>query len=104
MSQLEKPEIVEGKIIKVMRKNPDNIRLVPANDLVVTHTKNEFYLTFSIFEPPPILDKEELAQLEEADAIATAKLVISPEFAEAVVTVLSRNVEAYKQHAGQEDK
>lgn len=85
-----------GKEVKIIRKNPDNIRAIPVNDLIVTHSNSEFFLTFSLIEPPAILEQKELSDLNEVEAIARAKFVISPEFAEAITNVLSKNIEKFR--------
>ena len=94
---MEDPKKVLGKHLKIVRKNPDNIRSIWVNDFLVTHSRSEFFLIFSAFEPPAILDENEFNKLEEIEAVARARLVISPEVAEAMSKALSINIEGYKQ-------
>lgn len=82
--------------LKINRVNPDNIRPILANDLLVNHTENEFFLTFSILEPPAILSQEDLGKTSEVSAITRAKIVISPKFLESIIKVLTVNYEKHK--------
>jgi hypothetical protein len=95
--EAEHTKLGVGKQVRIKRLNPDGIRSVPANDLIITHSKQEFYLTFSSIEPPPILEEKDLEDLEQVDALARSKLVISLDFSEAILKALSMNIEAFKQ-------
>jgi len=90
---------MENKIlreIKIIRSNPNSVSPTHVNDLLVTHDGKEFFLQFLEIEPPALLDKEELAKLESVQAIVKVKLVISPEFLEAMIKALSETFEKYK--------
>ena len=84
--------------LKVERTNPDNIRSVPVNDVIVTHSQNEFFITFSSVEPPAILDPNELSKLTAIDAITRSKIVVNAEFLEALIKALNINLERYKKN------
>ncbi|MFZ5515897.1 MAG: DUF3467 domain-containing protein [Candidatus Zhuqueibacterota bacterium] len=87
---------MKGKPIKIKRVNPDGVTPTHVNDMIVSHDDQEFFITFAEIEPPAILDEGELEQLTSINAIAKVKLVISPNFAEAIVRALSENIEKYK--------
>ena len=87
---------MKGKPIKIKRVNPDGVTPTHVNDMIVSHDGKEFYITFAEIEPPAILDEEELEQLSSISAVAKVKLVISPDFAEAIVRALSENIEKFK--------
>jgi len=82
--------------LKVDRINPDNIRSVPVNDIIVSHSQNEFFITLSSVEPPQILDPSELSKLTGINALTRSKIVVSPEFLESIIQALSTNLEKYK--------
>jgi hypothetical protein len=86
--------LVRSFVIK--RVNPDNVRTAPVNDFVITHVKDGFFLTFSCLEPLPILDPADYEHIDSVEAIARAKMFITPEFAESMLSTLSKNLEAYK--------
>lgn len=88
------------KKLPIVRKNTDNIRSIAVNDLAVTHSANELFLTFSTIEPPLILDMKDLDQVTEIEGIVRTKLVISLAFAEAIVKTMSKEIEAYKKGGG----
>lgn len=92
-----------GKQVAISRINPDNIRSVFANDLLVTHSDNEFFLTFSEIEIPPILEEKDLQNLTTIEAITRIKLIITPRFAEAILKTLSSNLDNYKSNRFKEN-
>lgn len=100
MADENKDVIKFEKKLLIVRKNTDNIRSVPVNDLAITHSANELFLTFSTIEPPLILDMEDLDKTTEIEGIVRAKFVISLTFAEAIVKTLSKEINAYKQGGG----
>ena len=89
-------KIKELKELRVNRINPHNVSAVHVNDMLVSHDGKEFFLHFLEIEPPVFLKDEELEKLESIDAVTKVKLVISPEFAEAVVKALSETIEKFK--------
>jgi hypothetical protein len=98
--ELEKPqeakntEKVEAvhKQIRIERVNLDNIRPVFSNDFMINRASNEYYLTFSVVEPPQIFSSDDLDAIEKVSAIAVSKIVITPEFAKELLDVLQRNL------------
>lgn len=86
----------EGRAVPIVRSNPNNIAPVFVNDFIVTFTETEYYLTFSLVEPPSVASKEELEKVTVAEAAAVTRLVITPQFAEAVARVLSEVIERRK--------
>lgn len=100
------PEI-KGKIVKkqvrILRTNPDDIKPVFANDFIVSHTDREFFFTFSIVEPKEILDPEELQKIDSLDAVAVAKIAVTPDLAERISKALSINIDGYKESQKEND-
>ena len=78
--------------IHIRRVNPLGIRSVYVNDFSVIHSPNEVYLTFSQVEPPDVSADQKLADVQTVDAVAVARLVVTPEFAKAIVTTLDENL------------
>lgn len=75
--QSKQSNFVESKEVKIKRVNPDNILPIFVNDFLITHSENEFFLTFSVIEPPAILDFEELNLINNVDAITRIKAVLT---------------------------
>jgi hypothetical protein len=94
---------VDSKQVKIVRINPDNVRLLPANDFLISHTRDEFFLTFSSIEPPSVMEQIDLENLEQVEAIARVKLVVTPQFAEAMLAALTINIESFKKDAEPDD-
>jgi hypothetical protein len=84
------------KEIKIKRVNPEGITPIHVNDMLVGHDGKEIYLTFAEIEPPLLLDEEALSQLVSVDAVTKVKLVMSPEFLDAIVKALTENLEKFK--------
>lgn len=83
------------KEIKIKRVNPNGITPIHVNDMLVSHDGTEIYLQFSEIEPPSLTD-EEISKLVSVEAVAKVKLVMSPAFLEAMVNVLTENLEKFK--------
>jgi hypothetical protein len=84
------------KQIAIIRKNPDNIRSLTVNDLIISHDANTFYLTFSLIEPPIVFNSTDLEEIENVDALTRSKLVITPAVLEVMVKTMSDNLENYR--------
>src|SRR6266542_1434580 len=84
------------KEIKIKRINPNAVTPIHVNDMLVSHDGKEIYLQFAEIEPPVLLDAEQINELNSVDAITKVKLVMSPDFLEAIVKVLSENLEKFK--------
>ena len=87
----------KGRAIPIKRTNPNHVIPTFVNDMIVTHSQNEIYVTFSVIEPPSVLSENEFEDIQSVDGIAISKLVMSPEFAEAVIKVLSENLVKFKE-------
>lgn len=90
-------EDVKKKRVKITRVDPDNILTTYVNDLAVSHSNDEFFLTFSLLEPPMIFVEGDIEGIDKAEAVARTKLVVTPEFMEKVIKTLSRLYDNYKQ-------
>lgn len=86
----------KAKQFRIKRTNPDNIRSAPVNDVLINHSINEFFITFSSVEPPAILDEEDFKNVNSIEAIARSKITVSPQFIELMIKALTTNLESYK--------
>jgi len=84
------------KEIKIKRTNPNGVIPVHVNDMLVSHDGKEFFLQFLEIEPPALFDMEEFNKLESLEAIVKVKLVVSPEFMDAMVKALAEAFEKFK--------
>jgi len=84
------------KEIKINRVNPNDVSPIHVNDMLVGQDGKEFFLQFLEIEPPVLLDVEQLKELETVEAIIKVKLVMSPEFLDAVVKALTESLEKFK--------
>lgn len=53
--------------LRINRINPDNLSSLHINDMLVTHTENEFFISFFQIEPPGITDVSEVKGLKNID-------------------------------------
>ena len=95
---------IAGKRVRIARVNPGNIKPSFVNDCLVSHSDSEFFLTFGVIEPPGILDEKELQALQQVEAIAVAKIAVTPKFAEAILNALSKNIDNYKEGIKKNEK
>jgi len=84
-----------GKQIPIVRTNPDEVPLTFVNDMLVTHTGDVFYITFSQLELPTVATPSELEKIDKAEAVATYKLVVTPTFLKKIIKTLNINYEKY---------
>ena len=103
MPEEQHPTRMVGKPVKIVRINPDNVRSVPVNDVLISHSRHEFYITFSSVEPPPILEEKDFNELERIEAFARAKLVVAPAFVEALIRALSTNLDRFREEESTDD-
>jgi hypothetical protein len=92
------------KPLPIKRTNPDGLRPIFVNDVVITHTKDAFFITLSQIEVPAILSSDESDEISSVNAIAVSKFVISAEFAKVFIDALSTNYEKYLKNVEQESK
>jgi len=88
---MDKKELQE---ILIKRINPDNVPTLHVNDLHVSNTIEEFFITFSQIVPPMDLDDGE--EINEINAIAKAKFVVAPKFIKAMLDALTSNYDKYE--------
>ena len=83
------------KQIPINRVNPDGLRPIYVNDVVINHTASEFFLTFSQIEAPLIMSPEDAVKIQSIDAVSSGKFVFNPEFAKALMDALQANYDNY---------
>lgn len=98
----------EAVLIKLKKSfvNPNNVQTIFANEMTVSHTNREFFVSFYRLEPPLILgeeDKAALLEMESVDAVLVARLAITPEFARAVTKALEINIGKYDEEPKDDD-
>ncbi len=85
--------------VQIVRKNPNGVSPIYANDMIAVHSDREIFITFSILEPPVAADESEFERLKEVHANAVVKLVLEPKFAETVIKVLGEIVKKHHERA-----
>lgn len=84
------------KQLRIRRTNPQSISPVFANDFLVTHSPQGFFLTFSMIEPPAILSEEDWELTDKVEAKAVAKIVVPPAFLSRILKVMEDNLRKYE--------
>lgn len=84
------------KKLSISRINPDNVRPISINDAVITHSDDEFFITFSSIEPPAVLNEAEINKINEVHAITRTKITVSPQFLDVLIKALTNNLETYR--------
>lgn len=98
-------EKVNNDFVRLKKRfiNPEQVMSIHANEATLTHTNNEFFLTFYRIEPPLVLnegDKKALKEANDIDAVAVAKIVLSPSFARAVGKVFEDQLDKFEDSIG----
>jgi hypothetical protein len=75
--------------IPISRVDPNNVTITYANDLLVTSSEKEIFLTFSQYEPPAVLPGENIDDIKDVKAVAVVRVVASREFAEKIRKLIS---------------
>ncbi len=86
---------IAEKKVSIVRVNPEKIKQIFANDFMVSHNEEEFFLTFSIMEPFHIETEEDLAKIKTIEAVARVKIILTPNFTRRVSKALVTNIEGY---------
>ena len=90
------------KQFRINRINPDDLKPLYVNDLIVTHTKEEFFVTFSQIEPPAILPEDDLENIDSVNSIAQAKIIVTPEFFQKIIELLQTNFKNFLEEEPEE--
>lgn len=73
----------QGKPLEIKIKVPDNlIGGVYANNVIISHTKEEFIMTFIMVTPP--------------QGIVTSRVIMSPSHTKRLVNALQENIKKYE--------
>ncbi|MFQ5758873.1 MAG: hypothetical protein ACE5IF_04280 [Candidatus Bathyarchaeia archaeon] len=76
---------------------PEDLETHFATNIVISHSKGEFFLTFFEVVPPIILgDVDKLAALKSVPAQAVARIAIAADRMEGMIDALKRNLESYR--------
>jgi hypothetical protein len=96
MAEAKEEDLREVEL-RIERKNPKRLLSEYVNDLVVTHSEKEVFITFSQIEPPAFLSGEDIEDIKSIEAIAISKLIVTPEFAEKIINTLTKNLRKRKE-------
>lgn len=86
------------KLLPIRIEGANEVPMCYANHVFVTHTLDEFYLTFSQLHPPYFLTeptKEEVEQLTHVPAKVVTRVAISPNKMKELVDALSENYKKF---------
>lgn len=93
----ERSITVESRELRKNFVNPNNVKTEFVNDMLVTHSPNEFFLSFWLTELPIILVQDEFDQLEEVDSILVTKVAVTPKFVKAILEALEINIKKFEE-------
>jgi len=76
-------EQIQSKHMEIQVKVPDSVMAgVYANNVIITHTKEEFIFTFMMITPP--------------QGIVTSRVIMSPSHTKRLVNALQDNIKKYE--------
>jgi hypothetical protein len=82
------------KTVRVVWESPAGLNTIYANNLVVSHAGNEFYLVFGELPTPLELGYDRMP--DEVKVIPRVRIAVSKETMGGIVEVLRDNYERYK--------
>lgn len=85
---------------KIVRTNPDNMRYEFANDVIITHDKENFYFQFGQISPPQITGREELENITLIGSIesqAVGRIVIDKQYLPVLIRAMEENLQKLNQ-------
>ena len=95
----KKVESIQKKVVvelKKIWKNPNNVATEYSNDMTVTHTEQEYFISFYRTEPPTVFDPEELKGINKIDTVLVAKVAVTPGFAKRIRKALDDNIKTFE--------
>lgn len=92
-----KPLEPEGKLLPIRIEGAEEIPICYSNHIFVTHTRDEFFVTFSQIHPPYLLSptREEIGQLTHAPARVVARIALSPNKMKELIKTLKNNYDKF---------
>lgn len=94
----EAKEISELIALKKKFVNPNSVETIFANEMTASHTNREFFISFYRLEPYMVIDEEDKAALlekENIDAVMVSRIVVTPDFAKAILKALQENIDKF---------
>lgn len=98
MAEEQKQEEIEkGKWVRIHIEGAEEIPMSYVNHIFVTHTTDEFFMTFSQIHPPYLLEptKEEVEQLTPIPAKVVARIALTPSKMKELINTLSENYQGF---------
>lgn len=94
---------LKEKIVRVLWGTDEEVPVVYANQLYLSHAGGkEFNLTFGYLSPPILFGLEEAEIPERVNVRPVAKIVISPDVMEEFVEAMTENLRQYKESKDKE--
>lgn len=95
----------KGRLVSVDYSTGNDLLPVHANQVIVQHSETEFIVTFfevlpPVINPDPSRQAKEVERLRTIKARPVARIVMSPDRARALLTVLTENVQRYESNVG----
>lgn len=91
-----------GKVVQLIWDSADDLDVLYANQMLVTHGESEFHLIFGHLNPPMALSPQELP--DEAHIKPIANIVVTPKFIRKVINALTKNLERFESKEEKEGK
>ncbi|MCA1621844.1 MAG: DUF3467 domain-containing protein [Acidobacteria bacterium] len=85
----------ERQTMKISRRLiqtlPENVPVIFSDGLVVTHTQNEFVLSFMQNRHPLALTTEDVVKVKEIESRCIVRIIVTPGQMQEIVEALNRN-------------
>jgi len=93
----KKPESIEGVSIPIQIEGAEKVPIAYANYIFITHTGNEFFVTFAQIHPPYLISpkKEDIERIQSIPATVVSRIALTPSKTKELIDVLQDNYNKY---------
>ena len=97
MAEEQRQEIEVEKTVHIRIEGADEIPMSYVNHIFITHTTDEFFVTFSQIHPPYLLEptQEEVEQLTHIPAKVVARIALTPSKMKELIDALGENYQKF---------
>jgi len=97
MAEEQEQKIEEEKWVRIRIEGYEDIPIFHVNHIFVTHTTDEFFVTFAQIHPPYLLEltKEEVEELSYIPAKVVARIALTPTKMKELIDTLDKNYKKF---------
>jgi hypothetical protein len=79
--------------LKIRRVYPPNLVALFSDQFIISHTDNEYALSFLQTHLPLAASPDEFAQIDEIEAVCVARIIVTPAQMQRIASAVNKNLE-----------